>query len=102
MHPRARSGAVAPDTWPVTTARFEPRVVLQLAGPGASQLVVQRDRSGHYVVPRTVNGVDVECLLDSGASDVTIPPALTRRLKLMRRPDVEFLRLPASSITRRH
>ena len=28
----------------------------------------------HYVVPGTVNGMDVEVLLDTGATDVAIPP----------------------------
>ena len=51
---------------------------------------MQRDRRGHYVVPETVNGVDVEFLLDTGASDVAIPPAIARRLKLTRGPEVEI------------
>ena len=42
-------------------------------------------------MPGTVNGVDVEFLLDTGASDVAIPPALARRLKLRRGPEVEIV-----------
>ena len=41
-------------------------------------------------MPGTVNGVDVELLLDTGATDVAIPPALARRLKLRRGPEVEI------------
>ena len=42
-------------------------------------------------MPGTINGVDVEFLLDTGASDVAIPPALARRLKLRRGPEVEIV-----------
>ena len=55
----------------------------RVGASGASELVVQGDRSGHYVVLGTVNGVNVEFLLDTGATDVAIPPALARRLKLI-------------------
>ena len=83
-------GAVALDLWPDLAARFEPRIVARVDAGGAPELVVQRDRRGHYVVPETVNGVDVEFLLDTGASDVAIPPAIARRLKLTRGPEVEI------------
>ena len=55
-----------------------------MAAGGAAELVVHRDRSGHYDVPGTVNGVEVEFLLDTGATDVAIPPALAQRLNLRR------------------
>ena len=84
-------GAVALDMWPNLTAGFEPRVVSRVTASGAPELVVKRDRSGHYVVPRTVNGVEVEFLLDTGASDVAIPPTLARQLKLRRGPEVEII-----------
>lgn len=71
--------------------RFEPRIVSRVGPSGAPELVVKRVRSGHYVVPDTVNGVDVEFLLDTGASDVAIPPTLTQRLKLRRDPEVEAI-----------
>ena len=83
-------GAVAFNMWPDLKARFEPRVVSRVTAGGAPELVVQRDRSGHYVVPGTVNGVEVEFLLDTGATAVAIPPALAERLNLRRGPDVEI------------
>ena len=52
--------------------------------------LVQRDRSGHYVVPGSVNGVAVEFLLDTGATDVAIPPAIARQLRLTRGVEVEI------------
>ena len=83
-------GAVAFNMWPDLKARFEPRVVSRVTAGGAPELVVQRDRSGHYVVPGTVNGVEVEFLLDTGATNVAIPPALAERLNLRRGPEVEI------------
>ena len=83
-------GAVALDRWPNLTGRFGPQVVAQVGADGAPELVVQRDRSGHYVVPGSVNGVAVEFLLDTGATDVAIPPALGRQLKLRRGAEVEI------------
>ena len=84
-------GAVAFDAWPEIAAGFESRIVSRVGAGGAPELIVQRDRSGHYVVPGTVNGVEVEFLLDTGASNVAIPPALARRLKLRRGPEVEIV-----------
>ena len=82
--------AVAFDSWPDLMARFEPRGVSRVTADGAPALVVQRDRSGHYVVPGTVNGVEAEFLLDTGATDVAIPPALAERLNLRRGPEVDI------------
>ena len=82
--------AVALDLWPGLTGGFETRIVSRVGADGAPELVVRRDRGGQYVVPGTVNGVDVKFLLDTGATDVAIPPALARRLKLRRGPKVEI------------
>ena len=51
---------VALDGWSSLTGRFEPHVVSRVGADGAPELVVRRDRSGHYVVLRSVNGVAVE------------------------------------------
>lgn len=82
------SGAL--DLWPGFAAHFEPRIVAHGGAGGATEVVVQRDRSGHYVAPGSVNGVDVKFLIDTGATGVAIPPALARRLELRRGPDVEI------------
>ena len=82
--------AVAFDLWPGLTGRFETRIVSRVGADGAPELVVRRDRGGQYVVPGTVNGVDVEFLIDTGATNVSIPPAIARRLKLRRGPKVEI------------
>lgn len=47
-------GAIALDLWSDLTARFEPRIVSRAGADGRPELVVQRDRSGRYVVPGNV------------------------------------------------
>ena len=101
----ASLGAVALDTWPNLTVRFETPVVAEVAAGGAHELVAQRDGSRQYVVPGTVNGVDIEFLLDTGATDVAVPAALARRLKPQRDPEGEFRTasdaIPGYLVTRR-
>lgn len=84
--------AIAVGMWPDLADRFGPRVVSRVgADGGAPELVVRQDRRGHYVVPGTVNGVDVEFLLDTGATGVALHHALAQRLGLVSGPPVEIV-----------
>lgn len=56
----------------------------QLSTEGVREVMLVRNRSGHYVASGTINGVSVEFLLDTGATDVSIPETLARRLQLTR------------------
>lgn len=47
-----------------------------LAEGGAIAVVLERNRAGHYVMTGSINGVETEFLLDTGATDVVIPAAL--------------------------
>ncbi len=40
---------------------------------GAREVVLERNRQGHYVASGQVNGIPVTFLLDTGATDVAIP-----------------------------
>ena len=82
--------AVALDLGPGLTGGFKTRIVSRVGADGTPELVVRRDRGRGYVAPGTVNGVDVEFLIDTGATGVAIPPAVARRLKLRRGPKVEI------------
>ena len=62
-------------------ARNNPNRQLQIA-PGA-ELVLQRNRSGHYVFPGEINGQPVSFLLDTGATLVSVPAHLADRLGLV-------------------
>jgi len=55
---------------------------VQLAGSGAPELVLQRNRAGHYLAAGLINGHRVTFLLDTGATMVALPLALARRLDL--------------------
>jgi len=61
-------------------ARNNPNRQLQIA-PGA-ELVLQRNRDGHYVFPGEINGQSVTFLLDTGATLVSVPAHLADRLGL--------------------
>ncbi len=57
------------------------------AGPaGMPQVVLQQNRHGHYVATGTINGESVVFLLDTGATTVSLPLELARRLDLPMRP----------------
>jgi len=51
---------------------------------GVQEIVLQRNRYGHYVATGSINGKPVTFLLDTGASDVSIPDDLAKKLKLQR------------------
>jgi aspartyl protease family protein len=57
------------------------------AGPGGVlQVILERNRAGHYVADGTINGRSVVFLLDTGATQVALPLDLARRLGLPLRP----------------
>lgn len=47
-----------------------------------SEISLERNRYGHYVASGRINGYDVVFLLDTGASDVSIPQHIADRLDL--------------------
>ncbi len=51
---------------------------------GSREVRLQRNRYGHYHATGTINGHAVEFMLDTGASDVSIPAAVARRVGLER------------------
>ena len=46
------------------------------------EIVLKRNRFGHYVASGEINGQDVVFLLDTGATVVSVPIGIARRLKL--------------------
>lgn len=51
---------------------------------GVKELVLKRNRAGHYVASGRINGTPVRFLLDTGATDVAVPGSLAARLGLKR------------------
>lgn len=58
----------------------KPRMVMDAAGQ--MQIVLSRDRSGHYVWQGAINGKEVEFLVDTGATQTSISKALANELGL--------------------
>jgi aspartyl protease family protein len=53
---------------------------------GVKEVILQRNREGHYLATGKINGQAVEFLLDTGASDVSVPQRVAQRLGLRRGP----------------
>ncbi len=57
----------------------------QLSSTGPEPVVqLERNRFGHYVASGTINGKDVVFMLDTGASDVSVPEPLANRIGLQK------------------
>ncbi len=57
---------------------------LSLTSTVGGEVVLDRNRSGHYVAPGQINGQPVTFLLDTGATHVSVPESLADRLGLKR------------------
>lgn len=57
-------------------------VQMQLGSDGLRELVLTRNRAGHYVASGTINGEPVVFMLDTGATDIAIPGVIAQRLRL--------------------
>jgi len=51
---------------------------------GIPEVRLERNRFGHYVASGTINGHPVEFMLDTGATDVSIPESVADRIGLKR------------------
>lgn len=60
--------------------------VSRISPEGVREVVLQRNRAGHYVASGSINGHDAVFLLDTGATLVSVPVDLARRLDLERGP----------------
>jgi len=58
-------------------------VVTSLAGD-KRQITLQRGRHGHYLLTGKINGVNVDFLIDTGATTVSIPADFAERIGLRR------------------
>lgn len=55
---------------------------IKLDAKGRPQVMLARNRAGHYVAPGRINGEPVTFLVDTGATDVALPLDLAKHLKL--------------------
>ena len=70
----------------VLDKQFNPNQSLdtQVSADGIREVVLQRNRFGHYVTSGTINGQPVTFMLDTGATGVAIPETVARRLAIPR------------------
>lgn len=53
---------------------------------GKVVVVLERNRQGHYVTTGTINGQEVTFMVDTGATDVSVPAHIAEQLGLRRGP----------------
>jgi len=58
---------------------------------GDRELVLKRNRAGHYLSPGTINGVPVTFLLDTGASTVAVPLSVAQEAGLQSGLEMESI-----------
>ena len=56
--------------------------ITQLSAESAPEVVLQRNRYGHYVTSGLINGREVTLLLDTGATYVAVPENMAEKLGL--------------------
>ena len=59
---------------------YNPNQSVQITS--ANEVMLQRNRYGHYVTQGKINNQPVTFLLDTGASDISIPSKIAQKLKL--------------------
>lgn len=68
------------------TQRNPNRHVKSVIEAGTPAVVLERNRYGHYNANGQINGHEVEFMLDTGATTVSIPATVAKRLRLKRGP----------------
>ncbi len=53
------------------------------------EIVLDQNRGGHYVATMTINGFQVEVIIDTGATMVSIPEHIANDMELIRGPMME-------------
>ena len=66
-------------------------MVSSLDSSGAAMVVLEQDRSGHYVAEGEINGQPFTFLVDTGATDVALPESAARALGLEFGPRVKVM-----------
>jgi len=72
------------DGWMEHSRNPNATVTTQQLPDGGHEVVLQRNRLGHYVATGAINGEEVRFMLDTGASDVAIPGPIADELGLQR------------------
>ncbi|WP_432698033.1 retropepsin-like aspartic protease family protein [Marinobacterium sp. YM272] len=65
-------------------SRDNPNADLAYLNGKNAEVVLERNRAGHYLAPGRINGERVQFLLDTGATTVSVPATLAEELGLER------------------
>lgn len=68
--------------WDQSTSNPNQSPQARLVGADRYEIVLQRNRHGHYVVNGEINGVNVIFFIDTGASDISIPGHIADKIGL--------------------
>ncbi len=68
--------------WWEWTSNPNPNPQTHQIGGGGIEVVLKRNRAGHYVASGKINGEPVRFMIDTGATYVGLPLALAQRLRL--------------------
>lgn len=66
------------------------QVVTQMNAEGVREIVLTRNRKGHYITAGYINGHPVVFMLDTGATDISIPLETAERIGLKKGATVLF------------
>ena len=64
--------------------------VMTVTENGVREVVLQRNNRSHYITDGRINGRDVVFMLDTGATDISIPERLAEQLGLKKGPRIMF------------
>jgi len=62
----------------------------RIENDGTISVVLNRNRFGHYVTDGMINGHKVIFMIDTGASDISIPIAIANRLNLKKGRELQY------------
>lgn len=65
-------------------------VVTRVGDNGVREVVLKRNRMGHYYATGSINGHRVEFMLDTGATDIAIPSSVAENLGLRKLGPVQY------------
>lgn len=65
-------------------------VVTRVGDNGVREVVLKRNRMGHYYATGSINGHRVEFMLDTGATDIAIPSSVAENLGLRKLGAVQY------------
>ena len=54
-----------------------------------TEVLLEQNRAGHYVAKAAINKVPVNIIIDTGASDVSVPSEIAEKTGLIRGPSME-------------